>query len=243
MCTNEKLKIEETSILKMILLFLIPGLSHPLFIIIFSSPVFGINIPVIYSLLLSTIFGLIPIELGIMKFMARKENKKIKEIILFKNKTPIKRLLVSVIIPFLFAGIVFAILPKFEINLWEIFGFIPDWFRLDKTNWQEINYLKILVILIFLFDGFLVPIVEELYFRGYLLPRMNRFGKFAPLINTTLFSLYHLFTPGQIITRVIGITPMVYSVWINKDIRIGMIVHCLLNIVGNIGLVMLIFAI
>jgi membrane protease YdiL (CAAX protease family) len=91
-------------------------------------------------------------------------------------------------------------------------------------------------------DGFSVPIVAELYFRGFLLPRMSRFGKFAPLINTILFSIYHLFTPWQIITRIIGITPMVYSVWINKDIKIGMIVHCMLNITGNVGLMMLIFA-
>jgi membrane protease YdiL (CAAX protease family) len=84
-------------------------------------------------------------------------------------------------------------------------------------------------------------LVEEIYFRGYLLPRMGIFGKFAPLINTLIFSLYHFFTPWLNITRIVGITPMVYSVWINKNIKIGIIVHCLGNIIGSMGIIELLF--
>jgi len=39
------------------------------------------------------------------------------------------------------------------------------------------------------------PLVEELYFRGYLLPRLHRFGIWAPLINISLFAAYHLWKP------------------------------------------------
>jgi membrane protease YdiL (CAAX protease family) len=112
---------------------------------------------------------------------------------------------------------------------------------LEKVNLSEINYLKITVILVILFNGFLGPIVEEIYFRGYLLPRTSVFGKLAPLVNGIIFSVYHFFTPWQNITRIIGLTPMVYSVWINKDIRIGIIVHCLGNTISNISLIMLLF--
>jgi hypothetical protein len=34
-----------------------------------------------------------------------------------------------------------------------------------------------------------------------LLPRISRFGGWAPLINTVLFSLYHFFTPWQLLGR------------------------------------------
>ena len=44
--------------------------------------------------------------------------------------------------------------------------------------------------------------VEELYFRGYLLPRISRLGAWAPLVNTVLFSLYHLFTPWLSVGRI-----------------------------------------
>jgi membrane protease YdiL (CAAX protease family) len=45
-------------------------------------------------------------------------------------------------------------------------------------------------------------VVEEMYFRGYLLPRISRLGAWAPLVNTVLFSLYHLFTPWLNVGRI-----------------------------------------
>jgi uncharacterized protein len=35
------------------------------------------------------------------------------------------------------------------------------------------------------------PIIEELYSRGYLLPRMEQFGRWSALANTVLFSVCH----------------------------------------------------
>ncbi|MFN2272167.1 MAG: lysostaphin resistance A-like protein, partial [Anaerolineae bacterium] len=81
--------------------------------------------------------------------------------------------------------------------------------------------------------------VEEMYFRGYLLPRLSRFGAWAPLINTLLFSLYHFFTPWQNVTRIIALIPMVYVGWWKKNIYLGMIVHCLANTFSAIGVLAL----
>jgi membrane protease YdiL (CAAX protease family) len=41
-------------------------------------------------------------------------------------------------------------------------------------------------------SGVVAPVVEEMYFRGYLLPRLSRLGRWAPVLNVTLFALYHL---------------------------------------------------
>lgn len=234
---------EELSIPKIILLGLLPGLVILLLVIIFSSPLFGINFSILLSLMLAIILGLIPTELGILRFIAGKENKKIMDLILYKNKTPIKRLLFSIIIPFAIMEAVFVFIPSYELKLWKIFDFVPDWFRLEKINLSEINHLKVTVVLGLIFNGFLGPIVEEIYFRGYLLPRMGVFGKLAPLINGIIFSVYHFFTPWQNITRIIAIIPLEYSVWLNKDIRIGIIVHCLGNTISNISLIMLLLQI
>jgi membrane protease YdiL (CAAX protease family) len=125
-----------------------------------------------------------------------------------------------------------SFLPEYEQRLWKIFDFIPDWFREEKTNIFEIKYLGLTVVLGLLFDGIIVPIVEELYFRGFLLPRMQIFGKAAPLINVILFSIYHFFTPWKNISRIIALLPCVYWVWLKKDIKTGIIVHCLGNIIG-----------
>lgn len=52
------------------------------------------------------------------------------------------------------------------------------------------------------------PLIEELYFRGSLLPRLARFGFWAPLINVSLFSLYQFWTPWDVLTRVVILLPL-----------------------------------
>jgi len=78
--------------------------------------------------------------------------------------------------------------------------------------------------------AFVGPVVEEMYFRGYLLPRISCFGAWAPLINTVLFSLYHFFTPWLNVSRIIGLLPMVYAAWWKRSIYVSMGAHVLGNI-------------
>ena len=72
------------------------------------------------------------------------------------------------------------------------------------------------------------PVVEELYFRGYLLPRMKYAGKWAPILHSFLFALYHIFTPWMIVTRTVGMIPLVYTIR-KKNIIIGIVIHILIN--------------
>ena len=67
------------------------------------------------------------------------------------------------------------------------------------------GYLMILVTL--------GPFVEELYFRGYLMPRIGRFGGWAALINVSLFACYHLWKPWDSLNLILILGPMVYAVW------------------------------
>jgi uncharacterized protein len=83
-----------------------------------------------------------------------------------------------------------------------------------------------------LFNVILGPLVEELYFRGYLLPRLHRFGIWAPLINVSLFATYHLWKPWDVLTLIVILLPMGYAVWRTRDIRIGIAVHIGLNGTG-----------
>lgn len=232
---------QKLSVPMIFFLGLAPGLVMLLLIFILSSPIFGINFPIFISVFLSFVIGHIPIDLGILKFFAWKENKKIKDLILFRNKTPLKKMIPAIIIPLILAIIAFGFIKPIELKFWESFVSLPDLFRIEDTNFREMKYLKLTVIMFFIFDTSLGPIVEEIYFRGFLLPRMGVFGKFAPLVNSVIFSVYHFFSPRQNITRIVGVTPMAYSVWKNKDIKIGAITHCSLNFIGDLGLVMVVF--
>lgn len=80
------------------------------------------------------------------------------------------------------------------------------------------------------------PLVEELYYRGYLLPRMSRLGSCALLINVTLFSLHHFYQPWRYPAAIVAFLPMVNAVWWKKNIHLGIIVHCVLMIISTLGM-------
>ena len=81
------------------------------------------------------------------------------------------------------------------------------------------------------------PLVEELYFRGYLLPRIDRLGRWAPVLNTVLFSLYHFWTPWQNLTRIIGFLPLSWVAWRRRSTQLAIATHVTINLVFLLGLV------
>jgi hypothetical protein len=122
----------------------------------------------------------------------------------------------------------------------RFFAWIPEYYFLTSLVSQANQYSKSLLVVsaVFgvFFNGFFGPVVEELYFRGYLLPRISRLGKWAPLLNSVLFSFYHFFTPWQNPLRIVALTPLFYTVWWRKNIYLGIIVHCLMNLTGSLML-------
>jgi hypothetical protein len=103
----------------------------------------------------------------------------------------------------------------------------------DINSGLDGNYSKTLLIVTYsmflIFNVFLAPMVEELYFRGYLLPRMK--GKFAIFFHSFLFAAYHIFSPWMIIAITLGFLPILFGVK-KKNISIGIIAHILCNSVG-----------
>jgi membrane protease YdiL (CAAX protease family) len=73
----------------------------------------------------------------------------------------------------------------------------------------------------------LAPVVEELFFRGLLLPRMRGvFGKRDFLANGAMFGLYHVHQPWSMPASVIdGIVTQAYPARRFRSIWIGLIVH------------------
>jgi membrane protease YdiL (CAAX protease family) len=116
----------------------------------------------------------------------------------------------------------------------KVFYWLPDWFLLteDIKSFPK-NALVVTFITTSLLTGLIAPIVEELYFRGFLLPRMSWMGKYAPFVNTVLFTVYHFWSPWQIITRILALLPMVYVVKWTKNIYIGILAHCMLNVLAD----------
>jgi len=146
------------------------------------------------------------------------------------------------VIPF----VVFAPLDDYLIE--NVFSWLPDWFFQARfmENLGQYSTASLLLMLILLWVVAVPgPLTEELYYRGYLLPRMSRLGKWAPLVNAVLFSLYHFAIPWQNPGRIIGFLPMTYAVWWKKNVRLGIIVHCGVIVISfllqTLGIVALLF--
>ncbi|MEU4160516.1 CPBP family intramembrane glutamic endopeptidase [Actinoplanes sp. NPDC026670] len=73
--------------------------------------------------------------------------------------------------------------------------------------------------------GFALPLIEELYFRGFLLPRIAHLRAGAPLLNTVLFSVYHFWAPWTVLSKVVFLLPGVWLVWRRHDIRLSIGMH------------------
>jgi uncharacterized protein len=83
--------------------------------------------------------------------------------------------------------------------------------------------------LFFVANGIVGPVTEELYFRGHLLPRIDRYGRAAPVLNTALFTLYHFHTPWRYPVVFLGYLPIGFASWRRRSLWIGLAAHLLVN--------------
>lgn len=236
--------LEQHSLARSILLHLLPGVLIFLFYIVAAPFAATIGFPSAVALFASIGVVLVPFELGILLSEGRKRNGRfsLEGIVLFREPLPWWQYLALGGPLFMWLGVVFVIVapPLDSIFISRLFAWLPDWFFWTGRSGPLTGFSKpalvITATLNLVLNGVAGPVVEEMYFRGYLLPRLARLKSWAPLINVLLFSLYHFFSPWQNAARVIGYLPMVYVVWWKRNICLGMVVHFLGNTVGAVGM-------
>jgi uncharacterized protein len=221
-------QIEKHSTTQSVILHLLPGILVGCFYFLVRQPVANMGYPSIFALLFAFAFVLIPGELGYLLYQGKKKTGRftLQGIISYRNSIPWWQYPVWAIVIFIITGAIFTLLKPVDAFLQErLFFWMPDVnYGLDGNYSGTILIITYSMFLIF--NVFLAPLVEELYFRGYLLPRMK--GRFAALFHSFLFAAVHVFTPWMIITRTLGLLPLVFGVK-RKNIYIGMIVHILGN--------------
>ncbi|MFC1981488.1 lysostaphin resistance A-like protein [Chloroflexota bacterium] len=241
----EEKQYKQHSVAKSILLHLIPGVPVIAGLFIFALPVFSrilgiaIELHVLVGLTLSILITIVPIQLGILFYEGKKLNGKLslKGVIGYTEKSSIKAYLIYIPILLVYSIFLFVVIsPMLNPAIVDaLFAWYPQEFNLQNamanpevlTGYQGV-YL--LIVLFIITNGILGPLVEELYFRGYLLPRMDSYAKkWAPALNVILFSLYHYFSPWENPIRIIALLPLGYLVWKKRNIRFSIWVHILLN--------------
>ena len=96
------------------------------------------------------------------------------------------------------------------------------------------SLVLVMLLLQIVTDGLAVPVVEELYYRGYLMPRIGYLGWAAPAVNAFLFSVQHFWQPFNYLLIFLIVLPQAYLVWRKHNIYISMLTHCAGNIIGAV---------
>lgn len=228
---NENLT--EHSISRSITLHLLPGILVSICYYAIVPYIITRGYPSIMALIVSGIVILIPFELGFLFIQSRKKKEKFfGGTIKYLNPLPAWQYFVFVPGIFLSAGILFKICGFTSKALLSFFHWIPSDLIINMGIDGDFEKTKLVLTysLFLVFIVVLLPVTEELYFRGYLLPRMpSRLKGWTEIVHSGLFALYHFWTPWLLITRTIGVLPLIYVVRRKENIKPGIISHCLLN--------------
>lgn len=233
----------------MIVLHLLPGVLVMLLMLIASSLLKDIGfLPSVPVLFVFVAPFLILMQLGFLYYKGRQLNGKfsLRGIVLYRDNPMPWWKMIALGLPLLawFALVWFVIKPPVNnYFIAHIFNWMPanflDEYFLENLNQYSPAFLKVIGVL-FAFSITLGGMVEELYFRGYLLPRMESLGVWAPIANIILFSLYHFWSPWENIVRLLALTPWIFAVWRTRNIYLALLIHFIINAFSGISLLSLI---
>lgn len=227
---DSDLPLEQHSPARSVLLHLGPGVLIGMCYFVLRPLLHRWGLPSIAALMVTVALVLVPVELGYLLYQARKRNGNysLRGIVLYRTPIPTWQYFVWVPALFVVVGIIFTLMKPVDSALQQtLFAWMPT-----LESGLTADYSRTALIwtwaLVAVFGVFVGPIVEEFYFRGFLLPRMEYAGKWAPVLHSLLFALYHVWTPWQFITRTFGMLPMVYAVK-RRNLYVTIVVHVLVN--------------
>jgi membrane protease YdiL (CAAX protease family) len=226
---------EQHSLPRSLALHLLPGAV--LFCFVLAAAALGL--PAILGLLVGIALVIVPSELGYLLYQGRRETGRwsVWGAVDYREPLPARRIALWTV-PLVAWFIVMLILSVavFDQRIADgLFAWYPESVREFASFEGDGTYATWVVIVGFVaavaINGIIGPVVEELYFRGHLLPRIDRFGRGALVLNAVLFSLYHFWTPWQNIGRVLGLLPWIYTVWRKRSLALSMAIHISVNCV------------
>ena len=228
------------SFTKLVILHLAPGVAILVFYLALVPLVRSHGWPPLFALLLAAFFGVVPVQLGHLFLVGRKLNHRLSLTGVLGNNKPIPKWQYFALVPLLCLIAIIILLATAPLDGWltrTMFAWLPSWFFYSNPAVFASYPRRILAItfgLRILIDGLMIPVVEELYFRAYLLARLDRFGRWAPVINHGLFTLYHFWQPQNYPTILFGIFPMVWVTWWKGNYRFALFTHMSLNLISGL---------
>jgi len=227
----------------LIALHLVPGIIFAIFFFALSWMLIRRGLTAYLALLITIPACLAPVEIGVMLLWSARftGTRSLSEAIRYRRKGTVVEYVILPILLFICWGVLsVAVSPVSQYLETHPPAWLPVWATQDAL----INGLticppaqrNITLLLAVLLSGFVAPVVEELYFRGFLLPRMEHWGWAAPVVNSLLFAVYHFYFPGNVPGIFVAFLPIAYVVMIKKNWGIGFVVHSMFNLWGVFSL-------
>lgn len=242
-------KVFKIKLPKYLVLHIIPGILIFLFYILTAPWFVERGFQAAFALHLGFLFIGIPLEVGILVHVSKRnmETYDFRKILSYTNKLSLKEYIIYVVLFYAYYFIfIVAVMEPVSNNVFKhFFSWAPNWY-LDRSTFLAGNPTTLIVLLSFalrfIIDGLLNPFVEELYFRGYLLPKLEKLGIFAPIINALLFSAAHLWQPYNFLLLFATVFPIYLIVWKKRSIYLSIIIHCSANFLSSLLLLIQFFS-
>ena len=232
------------SLAKSFLLHIAPGGLVTVVFLLLKPLLDASGYPPLLAFLMTILLIDIPFMLGVMLKEGKKLNGRysLEGVVLYRRKISWKKFAVVFIAAFVGVYILMMLLTPLSNFLTEnIFSGLPAWIFLEEQTQYE-TYSKNILVLIFtlqlVLTGIILPWVEELYFRGYLMPRISRYETWTPLLGGLFFGLYHIWQLYSFPTVFLLGAALGYIVWWNKDIRLSIGLHVFANALGRVMFLM-----
>lgn len=235
---KNELEYPQHSISKSVLLHLLPGAMITILYVALIPLVNSVGLLSNAALLLGGLIVLIGFELGLLFYEGRKKTGNLTLVGVVFYREPLPLMQYVVLIPLLLvAGLLItsvfgAVVTEPTKN--TLFFWLPDWFVLSFSLEHSKEVLLTGAALALIVNGLIGPIVEETYFRGYLLPRLSRLGKKGVLLNASLFAIYHFFTPWRVVEIALLTLLMGLVVFWKKNIYLGISLHFMGNMTSEV---------
>lgn len=188
--------------------------------------------PELFFGVFSNVFVLIPVQLGYLYYLSKKRNNpgwSLEGIVVYTR--PLRWLRYFVYVPAILipTALIFFVLEPLSHSLETLSIRVNVLAKYQMVDASDVAWIVLIAHVVL--SGFLVPITEELYFRGYLLPRMPKlFGRLKPIAHSLLFSVYHFDAPWMIPVRSLGLLPLIYVTMHTRNVNPGIVAHCLVNL-------------
>ena len=232
------------NILKITWLHLFPGLLITLLYVLLAPVVNAAGYPSLMAGMIAFLLVILPFEWFYLLAKGKQVSGRYSlSAVLPTQPVPLKKRILAIsggilAIVFIAGGMQF-----FDTSIKEALEqWLPKWYFFDED--YKSGYTKEAIIvtagLRIVVYGFIIPIVEEQYFRGYLLPKIPATGVKAPMAGSILFALYHFWQPWNYPSLLLISGVLVFTAWHFKNYKISLYIHLIINLLGSIAFFLLV---